>query len=179
MKMAEKKSEEVVGKEKFKLQVKDPLIGRRSLSPKLRYSSPFEGVKASQGRGSSPVGKSLLERTNSRLKRTHSMMERDATGVNKHEIEALHTNGRQQSDRVGSGKPGEGGMASYKGGSGMRNLKAPVGRVAGEKEASGDRVKWWLVSHNTELSSSLVWWKELEFPLQLCNNTDKNKRQIQ
>ena len=141
MKMAEKKSEEVVGKEKSKLQVKDPLIGRRSISPKLRSSSPFEGVKASQGRGSSPVGKSLLERTNSRLKRTHSMMERDATGVNKHETEALHTNGRQQSDRVGSGKPGEGGMASYKGGSGMRNLKAPVGRVAGEKEASGDRVK--------------------------------------
>ena len=139
MKMAEKKSEEVAGKEKSKLQVKDPLIGRRSISPKLRSSSPFEGAKTS--RGSSPVGKSLLERTNSRLKRTHSMMERDATCVSKPVTETLHTNGRQQSDRVGHGKPGEGGMASYKSGSGIRHVKAPVGRVAGEKEVSGDRVK--------------------------------------
>ena len=141
IKMAEKKTEEVVEKEKSKLQVKDPLIGRRSISPKLRSSSPFEGSKTS--RGSSPVGKSLVECTNSRLKRTHSMMERNDICMSKHATEVLHTNGggsgRQQSDRVGTGKPGEGAMASCKGASGVRNVKAPVGRVAGVKAVSGDR----------------------------------------
>ena len=141
MKMAEKKSEEVVEKEKSKLQVKDPLIGRRSISPKLRSSSPFESSKTS--RGSSPVGKSLVERTNSRLKRTHSMMERNDICISKHATEVLHTNGggpgRQQSDRVGTGKAGEGAMASCKSASGVRTIKTPVGRVAGMKEVPGDR----------------------------------------
>ena len=135
LKVAQKKSSEVVEREKSKLLVNDPFIGR-GVGPELK--PPSSGGTTKSAERSSPVGKSLLERGNSRLKRTHGMMERGdtraSTLVTSSRSEAPSTS--RAGDRKQSGGVREGG--SVKGGSPIGPLRTN-GQVKGSERVAGDR----------------------------------------
>ena len=133
LKVAQKKSSEVVEKEKSKLLVKDPIIGRGG-EPELKPPSSG-GMKSTQG--SSPVGKSLLERSNSRLKRTHGMMDRgDTRGsalLTSSKSEVPSTSGRKLTNGIRESGSTEGGGAS--------TPRRTNGQVKGSGRVAGDRDK--------------------------------------